>query len=80
MPAIPMAVIELLAKIGIQLIGWWSKSQEEKERRNKEFMAFLGKMNPQIYDSIKMKDDFKDLMEKIKEEEHAKSNAEKPNK
>jgi len=65
------AIIELVARLGIFLIGWWSKTTEEKEKRNREFMKFLSKLNSKAYDSIKQRDDFKDIMKKIKDEENA---------
>lgn len=62
-------VLGYVAPLILNLINYWVKNADKKSKLNKRFLDFIKSKDSELYDSLKMRKEFEDILEQIKEED-----------
>ena len=56
---------DLIARVGLQVISWIFRKAEERKARQKAFLDFIRKQNKEVYESLRLRDEYREIMAEI---------------
>ena len=60
---------ELILSVGLKLIEWFVKDKLRRDELNKNFIKFIKSQNEEAYESLKLSDEYDEILQAIKNEE-----------